>query len=71
MNKKERAKRLKEAIEMTLDSLDSHLGYVNDEVKTCNVPSHRKELGDKKFHRKCCREYAYVALVLAEELEAL
>lgn len=71
MTKKERAERLVEAIKLTLDSLDSHLGYCNDEVKACNVRSHKQELGDKKFHRQCVREYAYIALVLSEELEEL
>ncbi len=71
MKKQERAKRLAEAIELTVDSLNSHLGYVDDEVKSCNVRSHKQELGDKKFHRKCVREYAFVVLVLAEELEEL
>ena len=71
MTKQERAKKLAEAIELTLDSLSSHLGYVNDVVKNCNVPSHRAELGDKAFHRQCVREYAFVVLVLSEELERL
>ena len=71
MKKTERAKRLQEAIELTIDSLNSHLGYINDEVKACSVKSHKKELGDKKFHRKCCREYAFTVLVLCEELERL
>ena len=71
MTKQERAKKLARVIGLTLDSLTSHLGYVNDEVKNCNVPSHRRELGDKKFHRKCVREYCEIALTLSEELEAL
>ena len=71
MKKTERAKQLKRAIELTWDSLDSHLGYINDEVKACSVKSHKKELGDKKFHRKCVREYAEILLTLSRELEEL
>lgn len=71
MNKTERAKKLARAIELTVDSLDSHLGYINDTVKKCSVRSHKAELGDKKFHRDCVAEYAFVVQVLADELKRL
>lgn len=71
MTKEQRVKKLARAIELTVDSLNSHLCYVDDVVKDCSVPSHKRELGDKKFHRQCVREYAEVILTLAEELERL
>ena len=71
MTKLERAKKLARALELTADSLTSHLEYAHKPFKACDVPSHRSEHGSKKFHRQCVREYAEIALTLAEELEKL
>ena len=71
MTKLERAKKLAEALEFTAESLTSHLEYTHKPFKACDVPSHRTQLGSRKFHREAVREYAEVLLTLARELERL
>ena len=70
MTKLERAKKLAEALELTADSLTSHLEYTHKKGG-CDRRKCKKEFGDRKFHRKCVREYAEVLLALAQELERL
>lgn len=53
--KKKRAKRIKRAIKLVFDSLESHLRY-----------THLNTEEGKKFHKKCVDEYATVIKLLAK-----
>ena len=50
------------AIMLTWDSLVSHL------PDTAENPNRHDLVGDRDFHARCCREYAYVIQTLANQL---
>ena len=54
------------AIRLAWDSLDSHLDSAKGEKigKECCD----KAVGDKKFHVKCVREYAFIIQTLTDSL---
>ena len=70
MTKLERAKKLAEALELTAESLTSHLKYTH-KSGSCDRRKCKKEHGGLKFHRKCVLEYAETILTLAQELDKL
>ena len=50
------------SIRLAWDSLDSHLDSTQDKRLKGKI------IGNRKFHKKCCQEYAFIIKTLADEL---
>ena len=64
MSKEEKIEKI---IQITFDSLDSHLPYTYDQQKCDNCKTKFCPCDDTKFHKKCVKEYAEV-IKLASDL---
>ena len=72
MNLKERNKKIVRAIELSWESLESHLKYTHSKVQIKNE-KYKKVLnryfGGNKFHIQCVKEYSEIISILTSLLK--
>ena len=72
MNLKERNKKIVRAIELSWESLQSHLKYTHSTPKIKNEKYKkvlREYFGGNKFHIQCVKEYSEIISILASLLQ--